>query len=233
MWGEHMLRIAILETEAVTKAIMYTMAQQLQEEDCCFYCFQKISQFARAEAEKEFHMVIFHESMEVPRITQSFVLSKPQRIVIYVKTSVSEAEKTILPFARIFYIERAGIEQGIEHVVPYIKRRIRSLDEYMFSYNNVNVPLKIRDIYYIEKVNKMLIYHTRRGEFQERKNMRDAYADLCGYHFVWIHATYLVNMDYILKIESDTVILPHLRLPISRSKKAEVMQIFHEFIQKK
>lgn len=64
-----MLRIAILENEEAAKNIMFSLAQYLQEEDCCFYCFKKISQFAKAEAEKEFHVVIFHEKMEVPRIT--------------------------------------------------------------------------------------------------------------------------------------------------------------------
>ena len=82
-----MLRIAILENEEAAKNIMFSLAQYLQEEDCCFYCFKKISQFAKAEAEKEFHVVIFHEKMEVPRITQSFVLRKPQRIIIYTADS--------------------------------------------------------------------------------------------------------------------------------------------------
>ena len=139
-----MLRIAILENEEAAKNIMFSLAQYLQEEDCCFYCNQ---------------------------------------------------------------------------------------DEYLFSYNNVKVPLKISDIYYIEKEGKLLVYHTRRGEFRERKNMKDAYEIFKPYNFLWIHVSYLVNIMYIMKIENDMVMLPSLHLPISRSKKAEVLSAFHSLIE--
>lgn len=227
-----MLRIAILENEETAKNIMFSLAQHLQEEDCCFYCFKKISQFAKAEAEKEFHVVIFHEKMEVPRVTQSFVLNNPQRIIIYTKSKISAAEQQILPFARIFYIERKHAQAEMERILPFIKKLIRNQDEYLFSYNNVKVPLKISDIYYIEKEDKLLVYHTRRGEFRERKNMKDAYENFKVYDFLWTHVSYLVNMSYIMKIENDMVMLPSIHLPISRSKKAEVLKTFHGFIEK-
>lgn len=92
--------------------------------------------------------------------------------------------------------------------------------------------MKISDIYYIEKEDKLLVYHTKRGEFRERKNMKDAYMDFRVYNFLWIHVSYLVNMSYIMKIENDMVMLPTVHLPISRSKKAEVLRTFHGFIDK-
>ena len=227
-----MLRIAILENEDAAKNIMFSLAQYLQEEDCCFCCFKKISQFAKVEKEKEFHVVVFHEKMEIPRVTQSFVFNKPQRIIIFTKTRLRETEQQILPFARIFYVERGRIQTDMKRILPYIKKLIRNQDEYLFSYNNVKVPLKISDIYYIEKEDKLLVYHTKRGEFRERKNMKHAYMDFRVYNFLWIHVSYLVNMSYIMKIENDMVMLPTVHLPISRSKKAEVLRTFHGFIDK-
>ena len=211
-----MLRIAILENEEAAKNIMFSLVQYLQEEDCCFYCFKKISQFAKAEAEKEFHVVIFHEKMEVPRITQSFVLRKPQRIIIYTKAKISASEQQILPFSRIFYVERKHLQSEMERILPHMQKLLRNQDEYLFSYNNVKVPLKISDIYYIEK---------------EGKNMKDAYEIFKPYNFLWIHVSYLVNIMYIMKIENDMVMLPSLHLPISRSKKAEVLSAFHSLIE--
>ena len=228
-----MLRIAILETEEIAKQILYIIAKYFQQEDCSCYCFTKISQFAKAEADKDFQVVFFHEKMEVPRVTQSFVLNKPQRIVIYVKSELTEIEKEILPFARIFYIQRKEISNEMLKILPYLSKLIHQQEEYLFSYNNVKVPLKISDIYYIEKEDKMLIYHTKRGEFRERKNMKDAFVFFEPYDFLWIHASYLVNMEYILKIENDTVILPKISLPISRTKKAKMIDAFHSYIEKK
>ena len=43
-----MLRIAILENEEAAKNIMFYLVKDLREDDCWFYCFKKISQFAKA-----------------------------------------------------------------------------------------------------------------------------------------------------------------------------------------
>lgn len=40
-------------------------------------------------------------------------------------------------------------------------------------------------------------------------------------------------MEYILKIENDTVILPKISLPVSRAKKAKMIDTFHSYIEKK
>ena len=106
-----MLRIAILENEDAAKNIMFSLAQYLQEEDCCFYCFKKISQFAKVEKEKEFHVVVFHEKMEIPRVTQSFVLNKPQRIIIYTKTGCVKRNSRSCPLPAFSMLNEEGYRQ--------------------------------------------------------------------------------------------------------------------------
>lgn len=228
-----MLRIAILENEETAKNIMFELAVLLKEEDCVFSYFSRISQFAKADIEKEYHVVIFHEKLEIPRVTQSFVMAKPQRIVIYSKSKLTPSQKEILPFARILYVERNNIKEELRRIAPYVKKLVMNQEEYLFSYNNVKVPLKISDIYYIEKEDKSLIYHTKRGEFRERKNMKDAHEFFRHYNFLWIHVSYLVNMDYIRQINGDMVLIANEELPIARAKKAEVMQVFRSFIIRK
>ena len=105
------------------------------------------------------------------------------------------------------------------------------MDEYLFSYNNVQVPLKISDIFYIEKEDKYVLYHTRRGEFRERKSMKEAAAYFEPYHFLWIHSSYLVNMQYITRLESDHLILQKQQFPIARSRKQHVRDSVHTYIE--
>ncbi|MEG1733136.1 MAG: LytTR family transcriptional regulator, partial [Longicatena sp.] len=111
-----MLRVAILETQEVAKDIMFELSSLLQKEEWAFQYFTKISQLANAEKEKEFQVIIFHEKFEIPRISQAFVLNKPSRIVIYTKMKVEKALKEILPFARIFYIDRKDIKQELNRI---------------------------------------------------------------------------------------------------------------------
>ncbi|MGX8852976.1 LytR/AlgR family response regulator transcription factor [Amedibacillus sp. YH-ame10] len=228
-----MLRVAIVETEEIAKDIMFELASLLENQEWSFQYFTKISQLANAENKKEFQIIIFHEKFEIPRVNQSFILNKPQRIVIYTKTKITKAEKEILPFSRIFYIDRVSIKHEVKRISKYIELLLKNQEEYLFSYNNVEVPLKIKDIYYIEKEDKYLIYHTKRGEFRERKNMKDANEYFKSYHFLWIHASYLVNMQYITQIHSDIVYLSKEQLPISRAKKAEVSKTIRQFMKLK
>lgn len=226
-----MLRIAIIETESVAKDIMFELALLLQDQEWTFQYFNKISQFAKAEAIKDFQLVVFHERLETPRVTQAFITHYPQRIVLYTKAELTKIQKELLPFSRIFYINRNHIHDELKRILPSIKKMIKNQDEYLFSYNNVTVPLKISDIYYIEKQDKYLIYHSKRGVFRERKNMKDAYLYFEPYNFLWVHASYLVNIQYVTKIESDFIFLQDEIFPISRSKKADVTKKIRSFIQ--
>ena len=62
--------------------------------------------------------------------------------------------------------------------------------------------------------------------------MKEAAAFFEGYDFLWIHVSYLVNMQYIAKIQQEHVYLDHIELPISRSKKASVIDKMHAFVGK-
>lgn len=88
-----MLGIMVLENEEAAKNIMLFLVQYLWGEDYYLCCFKEISRFAKAEAEKGLHVVVFHKKMEVSRITQSFVLRKPQRIIVYTKVKISTSEQ--------------------------------------------------------------------------------------------------------------------------------------------
>lgn len=226
-----MLRVAILETEDIAKDIMFELASLLQDQEWSFQYFTKISQLALHAENKDFPLIIFHEKFEIPRVSQSFVLNKPQRIIIYTKSKLTSTEKEILPFSRIFYIDRANIKEEMQRIAGPIEMILKNQEEYLFSYRNVEVPLKIADIFYIEKEDKNLIYHTKRGRFSERKSMKVANAYFAKYHFLWVHASFLVNMQYITKISANQVYLQKVHIPIARARKAEVIQQIHEYVK--
>ena len=102
-----------------------------------------------------------------------------------------------------------------------------SLGVYKFN----EAKKKVND--YIEKIDKQLIYHTQKGEFKERKNMKDAYMEFEPYDFLRIHSSYLVNMRYITKIDSDSVYLQKIALPFARNRKQEVRRKMESYIHKK
>ena len=120
----------------------------------------------------------------------------------------------------------------MQNIASSLYRVSRGEEEYLLSYNYVQVPIKYRDIFYIEKIDKQLIYHTQKEEFKERKNMKDAYMEFEPYDFLRIHSSYLVNMRYITKIDSDSVYLQKIALPFARNRKQEVRRKMESYIHK-
>lgn len=218
-----MLRIAVLEKEEVAKELIFQLGKRLYPHEWSFQYFDRISEFARAQAKHAYQIVIFHEKFNVPRVTQSFVLSNPQSMFVYTMNG-HLPQQSDSNFQRILYIHRSHVAQELDRIFPVIQQYLRNEEEYLFSYNNIKVPLKISNIYYIEKEDKLLVYHTSRGEFRERKSMKHAWTDMEKYHFLWIHASYMVNMQYITRVASDIMELGNVKLPIARARKQDVLK---------
>lgn len=227
-----MFRIAILEKEQVAKDIIFELAKVFGEIPWNFAHFTKISEFAKADQKQNFDMVFFNEMFYTQRVSTSFVENHTQRIVVYCMDELQEQMKDIYPASRIIFMNRTNIKQEIQRIHRHIKSLMRAHEEYVLTYNNVFIPLRIQDIFYIEKNEKNLIYHTKRGEFRERKTMAQAETHFTPYDFIRIHASYMVNVQYIAKIEIDIMELhDHTRLPVARARKKEVVDWFHAYVK--
>ena len=229
-----MFCVAILEKEQIAKDIIFELAKVMGDIPWKFAYFTRISEFAKADHKHNFDMVFFNEMFYTPRVSTSFVENNTQRIVLYCMEELSEKNKDVYPGSRILFMERQHIKNEMQRLQRHIISLMRSHEEYLLSYNNVFVPLRMQDIFYIEKRGKILIYHTIRGEFRERKTMVQAEVYFSAYDFIRVHASYLVNVLYIVKIEQDIVELQnHILLPISRARRKDVIDWFHAYVKKK
>ena len=215
-----MLRVAILETEEIAKNIIFTLGEVFKDQDWTFHYFTKLSELAKAQAQREYHLIIMQEKFDTERIASVFIHPYPERVIVF---TTNNRKQEHAPYHRIVYIDKKNLKQELMDLGPIMKLQLLNEEEYLFSYNHVNVPLKIRDIYYIEKDNKNLIYHTKRGEFSERKNIKDAEKIFEKHRFLRIHSSFLVNLQYISKIETDTVYLGDIALPFARLRRQEVI----------
>lgn len=227
-----MLRVAILEKEQVAKDIIFELAKVLEGIDWGFAHFTKISEFAKAEKKQTYDVVFFNEMFHKPRISATFIEPYAHRVVVYTMSHLQDALKEVYPTSRILFIERSCIKQELEKYHNHLRMLLKSREEYILSYNSVIVPLPIQDIFYIEKSDKYVIYHTTHGAFQERKTMSEAQAIFTEYDFIRIHASYLVNVSYIVKITLESIQLSNkIELPIARARKKEIIDWFHQYVK--
>lgn len=94
--------------------------------------------------------------------------------------------------------------------------------------------INFNEIIYIESRKHKVIIYTKKEIYEMRTSMK-AIDQICENHgFAHCHASFLVNLSYVGKIEKDRVVLnfKDFWVPMSRQKKAEFINKIHRFTDK-
>ncbi len=219
-----MIRIAILEKEPCAKDLIYEFGRMITDMEWSFVCYTKISQLVKGDEMRNFDMIVLHEMFHSTRVKTSLMAHHPRRLLMYCMES-DKAKQLGLRSDRILYIDRSHIKQEMKRITSQLNTFLRQRQEYILSYRHVSLPLQISDIYYIEKKDKNIIYHSARGTFKERKTLQEAETYFKETGFVRLHARSLIHLMHGSSFTKDHVILMcHVRLPIARARKKEVLE---------
>lgn len=71
------------------------------------------------------------------------------------------------------------------------------------SYNGYTFSTALDDIYYISISNHVATLHTKRGDFEIYKKMKDFSDELSELGFLRCHRSYMVNLQHITVLRSD------------------------------
>ncbi len=225
-----MLRLAVLETEPCAKDLIFAIAKSLNEWEWTFAHYTKISTFAKADEKQPCDILFLNELFHTPRVFASLIDRYPNRIVIFCLNEDSDV--TTCKDPRILYLNRHHIKEEMIRLNASIQSLLQAYKEYVFSYHNVRIALRMQDILYIEKRDKNLIFHTLRGEFKERQTMAQAEAYFERFDFVRIHSGYLINADHVIARSGDEITLTHnIQLPIARARRIAVNDWFSGYIK--
>lgn len=226
-----MIRIAFLEYEKETKDIAFALSKIFQDEDWTFRHFYKASDLARHMKKEQFSLFVFDEIFKTPRLESVFVHDNPTAIFIYVCSNV-EKIKMQDQRARILYISKENVEKEMERYKDIIRWQCAQSDLYNLVYDGVNVNLPYDDIYYMEKIEKLVYFHTKKGVFHKRTNMSDLEEEFSAYGFIRTHVSYLVNEKHIVAWFKDEVDLDNgKRIPLSRAQKRKIFARKKESMQ--
>lgn len=90
--------------------------------------------------------------------------------------------------------------------------------------------LAVSDIYYIESQGHNACYRTARGEFLSRVTLKELEDSMCRYGFFRCGKGYLVNMKQVDGVSGHDCIICGERIPISRNKKKEFMELLIQYM---
>lgn len=91
--------------------------------------------------------------------------------------------------------------------------------------------IEVDNIRFIETCGRKTKIHTKEGEFASYQKMREYEKKLNDKRFYRCHAAYIVNMQYIRKIDDSTVVLKDgSEISISKNRKKDFMKEFTKYV---
>jgi len=129
-----------------------------------------------------------------------------------------------------FLIKPLGYEM-IERVInTYLDISGIWTKDFTYKSGHDTFKVQIKDIVYVQSVKRKLILHLADGRKDEfYGTLKDVYHEqLQKFDFLYIHASYIVNYDYIAAIKFDklTLTTEASPLPISQRKRSEIREAY-------
>lgn len=107
----------------------------------------------------------------------------------------------------------------LDRVVPIIKKKRSDIVTFKTYPEPISVETSI--IEYAEANGKSLVFHTLKGDIQTKGTLKELVDKLEGHSFIRCNSHTIVNTRYIRAIRNNTVIMPSVKLEISRRKRSE------------
>ncbi len=108
----------------------------------------------------------------------------------------------------------------MEKAYKIINSRVKE-NNVIISVEKASKKILAKDVYYVEISNHDLYYHTNDEEYKVRSSLKNAMEQLEGLSFAQCNSCYLVNLEYVERVEKDSIILSNgsnLKMPRTRRK---------------
>lgn len=113
----------------------------------------------------------------------------------------------------------------------------KKIEKSYLSFKTIHgvVQLDKDDIVYLEYFDRKINIHTIEKEYSLYGKISDLASQLSEFMFLFPHRSYIVNMQYINKIEGNSIFLANsnITIPISKLKKKEISDTFFKYLAAK
>jgi len=126
----------------------------------------------------------------------------------------------------------------IEKVVrKYLKIAGLWSEVFLYKFGHDTFKVQIKDIVYLESAKRKVVLHLSDGRKEEfYGTLKEVYEEqLQKFDFIFIHAAFIVNYDYIAVLRHNELLLTGVKtpLPISQHRRKEVKEIYYAIMEKR
>lgn len=114
-------------------------------------------------------------------------------------------------------VDYENFNKHVRHVIEDLSNK--NLDKIIITSEGTKVVQLIKDIYYVEVTNHQLNFHTSKGEIKSYGSLKDVKETLLNHGFSLCNSCFLVNLDYVERIDGYSVYVKGEELLISHPKR--------------
>ena len=223
------MRFAICDDEVDSIAAIVNYFQNREDINCEITEFTDGNILAKSYQKDRFDVLFL--DLEMPEISGIEIAEAIRKvddwIIIVFVTSHSQYMKECFKCLPLGFVEKDRLEEDLDHVMKDVLTRLKQKRQtYCFKDNKEYVKLYCDEIIYFEKINHYVEIHTKTECFRQRITLADLEKVVPKYQLFRISRGFLVNLDYIKKIEGYKLVLRYCenKLPIGRERKESLRQ---------
>lgn len=232
-----MIRIAVLDDEknymekvcSVTKEAMFHLNLAYE-----ITCYEKVEAFIN-DLQNGTYFDIYLLDVEMPEMNGLTVAKNIRRqfsepIIIYITNHVEYAIEAFEVNA-YRYIPKQIIEEKLLEAYKVLLAKKTAVTEKVYVIKTINSVERIpyREIYYLKKEGKYVVFFHKRGRNRVRMTMEEVLEKIKSKEFLMIDRSYVVNLKYVNSFKQQQVILKDGSvLPVSKPR---VQQVINEIVK--
>lgn len=233
-----MLNIAICDDDLkFAESFMKMITEDFAKEnmDCNIVCFES----GETLLESKEVLDLYFLDVELPQASGLEIAGeirkkfgrKPELVFVTVHDN---AVYDVFEYEAIGFIRKTNIKEDLEKTMSVILRKVlRKSYRYEFKSEGSTIYKYIDEMIYVEVYSHKLILHCIDGDYPIWGSLDELEKKLSQADFIRPHRCFLINPQFIKKIQRQSIILetPELvEIPFSKYKAAEVKRKYFDYI---
>lgn len=235
-----MIKVAIVEDEMKEREKLRSYFEKLEKEIGTLYLLSFFS-----DGDK--FLFDFHYGMYDLVLMDIGLSSKDNGITVSEKLRKIDTDVILVFMTNLAQYAIEGYKvNAVDYIVKPIsyfdfKARISSLsndinskhkEKVLIQTDGKKIVVLINDIYYIETVSHSLIYHTKTGEYKAYGALKAVQTELENFHFSMCNSCFLVNLEYVERVDGYMATVMGNELQISHPRKKQFLKELSLFLGK-
>ena len=235
-----MIKVAIVEDETKEREKLRSYFEKLEKEIGTLYLLSFFS-----DGDK--FLFDFHYGLYDLVLMDIELSGKDNGITVSEKLRKIDTDVVLVFMTNLAQYAIEGYKvNAVDYIIKPIsyfdfKARISSLshdinskhkEKVLIQTDGKKIVVLINDIYYIETVSHSLIYHTKTGEYKAYGALKTVQTELENFHFSMCNSCFLVNLEYVERVDGYTVTVMGNELQISHPRKKQFLKELSLFLGK-